>query len=144
MVIGSAAMVLHECGHGRKAFKDVDFLVPEDRAQEVKDLLVQKGFTVGKNKNYEKRDVMIGIATPKTHRGLPCPTDESVGTMIDGSCVMKLDGLIEKKRLAVMSQMDRIGKKAGYRRHREKSAAKHLRDFCALCHARDGEDTKSE
>lgn len=136
-IIGSAAMLLHKCPRGRNSFKDIDLLVPVDRAQEeVKRILKEKGFMVGKNKNYVKGDLTIGVATPKTHIGLPCPTDKSLSTMIDGICVMKLDGLIEAKRLAVISQMDRI-KKAGYRRYREKSVAKHLRDFCALCFARD-------
>jgi hypothetical protein len=137
VLIGSAAMLLCGCDHGRKAFKDVDFLVPENKAQGVKDLLAQDGFTVGKNRNYEKDGITIGIATPRTHSGLPCPTDKSVGSGIDGVWVMNLDGLIETKRLAIISQMQKLKKRGGYRRHRAKSVEKSLRDFCAICHARD-------
>lgn len=137
VLIGSAAMLLRGCEHRRKAFKDVDFLVPEDEAQGVKALLAKDGFTVRKNGNYEKGCITIGIATPRTHNGLPCPTDISIGSEIDGVRVMNLEGLIETKRLAVMSQMQKIQKKGSYRRHRAKSIEKSVRDFCAICCARD-------
>ena len=137
VLIGSAAMLLRGCRHGRKAFKDVDFLVPENKAQDVKDLLSQDGFTAGKNGNYEKDGITIGISTPRSHAGLPCPTDMSIGSWIDDVRVMNLEGLIETKRLAVMSQMQKIQKKGAYRRHRATSLMKSVQDFCAICHARD-------
>lgn len=125
-------MLLHECETDRVTFKDIDILVPKDRAQEVRDILVANGFTRSKNGNYEKGDVTIGFATPETHPGLPDPTDDSAGTKFGGIRVVKLDGLINTKMLAVESLMGRIRDK-GYRRRREESAIKHMRDFCALC-----------
>jgi hypothetical protein len=103
---------------------------------------MENGFTQGKNGNYEKDDVTIGFATPKTHRGLPNPTDDSAGTKTGGVRVLKLDGLIEAKRLAVESQMKRIVNK-GYRRHRVKSAVRHMGDFCALCCCRDKQNARN-
>jgi len=136
VVFGSVAMLLHGCEPCRARFKDIDFLLPEDRAQEMRGILAEHGFSIGKNGNYERDGVTIGIATQRTHRGLPCPTDNSAGTKIAGVCVLTLDGLIDAKRLAVESQMKRIVRK-GYRRRRGKSVVKQLRDLCALCCYRD-------
>ena len=142
-VFGSVAMLLHECEPRRAKFKDIDFLLPEDRAQEMRDILVKKGFTMGKNGNYGKDGVIIGIATPRTHRGLRSPTDGSARTKIGGVWVLTLDGLIDAKRLAVDCQMKRIVTR-GYRPHREKSVVKQLEDFCALCCHRDKRNANSE
>lgn len=136
VVIGSVAMLLHECQPYRVKFKDIDFLLPQDRAQELRDILAENGFAQGKNGNYEKDGVTIGIATPSTHRGLPSPTDETTGTEIGGVRIIALDGLIDSKRLAVESQMKLIINK-GYRRHRERSVVKQMKDICALCRTRD-------
>ena len=143
VVFGSVAMLLHECEPYRAKFKDIDFLLPDDRAQEMRDILAENGFNTGKNGNYEKDGVTIGIATPRKHRGLPSPTDDSVGTKIGGVWVLTLDGLIDAKRLAVESQMKRIVR-SGFRRHRQKSVVKQLEDFCALCCNRDKHNANSE
>lgn len=142
VVFGSVAMLLHECESGREQFKDIDFLVPDDRAQEMRDILAENGFSEAKNGNYEKDDVTIGVSTPKTHPKLPSPNDDSTGTKIGGVWVLALDRLIDAKRLAVESQMNKIVNK-GYRRHREKSAVKHLEDLCVLCRNRDRHNATS-
>jgi hypothetical protein len=132
VVIGSVAMLLHECKPYRAEFKDIDILILEDKEQKMRGILEEDGFTNGKNGNYEKDGVTIGIATPGTHRGLPDPSDNSVRTKIGDVCVLTLEGLIDAKRLAVESNMNRIVS-GGYRRNREKSVFKHLKDFCVLC-----------